>query len=173
MKHRPWLVRCFDVATIDPRGRAVAAGKRIKVEDRFFPLATRTLAPGIDLARVRGHLGLHTDRAQDQSYSSYYPWHEGMIWNLVLGVIGRPAALLRRANRDPRLIPLEPGVALWLDITEVQHGITSLHDEHPNRHPEVVMVQVLGTPSFMLDAAAGEAATAVRESLGPPEEPCP
>lgn len=162
MRHRPWLVRRFDVATVDPRGRAAAAGKRIKLEDPFFPLATRALTSGIELVRVRGHLGLHTDRAQDQSRS--YPWHEGMIWNLVLGVVGRPAALLRRADRDPRLIPLEPGVALWLDITEVQHGITSLHDAHPDRHPEVVMVQVLGTPGFLFAAAVHEAAKAVHEA---------
>lgn len=158
---RPWVIRRFDVAAIDPGGRAARAGRAIEIEDRYFPLVTRRLAPGVELARVHGHLGIHTDRRQDQNHTAYYPWHEGMIWNLVLWADGGAAALLGRGRRAPHVLDLVPGLALWLDITETAHGITALLAEHPERHPEVVMVQVLGTPSFLYDAAIDDAGVAI------------
>jgi hypothetical protein len=163
------MIRRFDPKLLDPHGCAVAVGRRIPIDDRYFPLAMERVAHGIDLVRVLGHLGLHTDRARDQNHSSYYPWHEGMIWSLVLHAAGDPVAMLRRGRGTPRLIPLEPGIAIWLDITEVAHGIISMPAGHPEQHPEVVMVQVLGTPAFLFDGALQEAAAAIAHLV--PVEP--
>lgn len=166
----PWMVRRFDVASVDPEGAAARAGRRIRVEDRHFPMAVSRIdgCGGVELVRIRGHLGMHTDCARDQDRSTYYPWHEGMIWNLVLWSAGTPAALLRRGRGAVKMLPLEPGLALWLDITEVAHGVTSTPPGHPERHPEVVMIQVLGMPGFMRQEAVREAAVAVRGAMASP-----
>lgn len=159
----PWRVRRFSVAAVDPGGVLTRAGRRIKPGARAFPFELQRVSETFDLGRITGPVPVHTDRLCDQRRGgAFYPFHQGMIWNFVLWARADPALLLV-GRRGPRLVRLEPGVAIWFDITETAHGVTSLSEIHPKHLPQAVIAQACGCPAFLYDAAVQELRAAVKE----------
>ncbi|WP_395830274.1 hypothetical protein [Elstera sp.] len=160
---RPWRVRRFSVAALDPGGVLAREGRRIKPGARAFPFELQRVSETFDLGRITGPVPVHTDRLSDQRRGgAFYPFHQGMIWTFVLWARGDPALLLV-GRTGPRLIRLEPGVAIWFDITETAHGVTALPEIHPKHLPQAVIAQACGCPAFLYDAAVQELRAAVQE----------
>lgn len=146
--NRKWAIRKFT----DNFPGLIKKGKSLKVTDKYFPFKCSDLSVFGSIGKISGMLPIHIDRSQDQSHSgAFYPFHEGMIWNFILSVKGSPALML--GDQRPKIIPLHPGLAIWLDITETFHGITQLCTLHPKEAPEVILAQVSGSPAFLYDSA--------------------